>query len=88
MFGEQRWGGGAQSCSVRPFLTPWTVACQVPLSMGFPRQEYWNRLPFLTPGDFPHSGIETKSLESLCIGRRIPYNCSTWEAGTKVQACF
>ena len=28
------------------FVTPWTVACQVPLSMGFPRQEYWSGLPF------------------------------------------
>ena len=28
------------------FVTPWTVACQVPLSMGFPRQEYWSELPF------------------------------------------
>ena len=31
---------------VRLFVTPWTVACQAPLSMGFPRQEYWNGLPF------------------------------------------
>ena len=30
------------------FSTPWTVACQAPLSMGFPRQEYWSRLPFPT----------------------------------------
>ena len=31
--------------------TPWTVACQAPLSMGFPRQEYWSGLPFPSPGD-------------------------------------
>ena len=31
------------------FATPWTVACQVPLSVGFPRQEYWSGLPFLSP---------------------------------------
>ena len=34
--------------------TPWAVACQVPLSMGFPRQEYWRGLPFASPGDLPN----------------------------------
>ena len=34
---------------VQLFATPWTVACQVPLSLGFPRQEYWSGLPFLSP---------------------------------------
>ena len=34
---------------VQLFVTPWTVACQVPLSMGFSRQEYWSGLPFPTP---------------------------------------
>ena len=43
------------------FPTPWTVACQAPLSMGFPRQECWSGLPFLSPGDLPNSGIEPKS---------------------------
>ena len=33
------------------FATPWTIAHQAPLSMGFPRQEYWSRLPFPSPGD-------------------------------------
>ena len=40
--------------------TPWTVACQVPLSMGFSRQEYWSGLPFPSPGDLPDPGIETR----------------------------
>ena len=40
------------------FVTPWTVAHQAPLSMGFPRQEYWSGLPFLSPGDLPNPGIE------------------------------
>ena len=44
---------------VRLFATPWTVACQPPLSMGFPRQEYWSRLPFPSPGHLPGPGIET-----------------------------
>ena len=38
--------------------TPWTVACQAPLSMGFPRQEYWSGLPFASPGDLPNPGTE------------------------------
>ena len=40
------------------FATPWTVAYQAPLSMRFSRQEYWNGLPFPSPGDLPDSGIE------------------------------
>ena len=43
------------------FATPWAVACQAPLSMWFPRQEYWSRLPFPSPGDLPVSGIEPRS---------------------------
>ena len=41
--------------------TPWTVACQAPLSMGFPRQEYWSGLLFLSPGDLPDLEIEPAS---------------------------
>ena len=50
----------SHSC-VRLFETPWTVACQVPLSMGFPRQEYWSGLPFCSPEDLPNLGIEPVS---------------------------
>ena len=48
---------------VRLFATPWTVAHQAPLSMGFSRQEYWNGLPFPSPGDLPGPGIELRSPE-------------------------
>ena len=41
---------------VRLFATPWTVAYQVPLSMGFSRQEYWSGLPFPSPEDLPDQG--------------------------------
>ena len=53
-------------CSVvsNYFVTPWTVACQAPLSVGFYRQEYWNGLPFLSPGDLPNPVIKFMSLES------------------------
>ena len=43
------------------FATPWTVARQAPLSMGFPRQEYWKGLPFPPAGNFPDPGIEPGS---------------------------
>ena len=51
-------------------MTPWTVACQAPLSMEFPRQANWNGLPFPVPGDLPHPGNELESLGSpaLAIG--------------------
>ena len=48
------------SC-IQLFATPWTVACQAPLSVGFSRQEYWSGLPFPSPGDLPNPGIEPGS---------------------------
>ena len=44
------------------FATPFTVACQDPLSIEFSGQEYWSGLPFPTPGDLPHLGVEPMSL--------------------------
>ena len=55
---------------VQLFLTPWTVAPQAPLSMEFPRQEYWSVLPFPSPGDLPDPSID----------RQILYYGVTWEA--------
>ena len=46
---------------VRLFATPWTVAHQAALSMGFPRQEYWSGLPFPLAGDLPDLGVEPMS---------------------------
>ena len=43
------------------FATPWTVAYQALLSVGFSRQEYWSGVPFLSPGDLPNPGIEPGS---------------------------
>ena len=58
---------------VRLFVTPWTVARQAPLSMGFSRQEYWSSLPCPPPGDLPNPGIEPTSHVS-CIDRRVLYH--------------
>ena len=49
------------------FPTPWTVAHQAPLPMGFPRQEYWSGLPFPPPGDLSHSEIKPTSLMSPAL---------------------
>ena len=43
------------------FVTPWTVAHQAPLSMEFPKQEYWSGFPFSSPGDLPDPGIKAVS---------------------------
>ena len=51
---------GAKSCPTL-LWPPWTVAHQVPLSTGFPREEYWSGLPFPSPQDLPDGGIEPKS---------------------------
>ena len=52
------------SCWVvsKSFVTLWAIACQAPLSMGFPRQEHWNELPFPSPGDLSNLGTEPYSL--------------------------
>ena len=49
---------------VRLFVTPWTVAHQAPLSVGFPRQEYRSGLPCPPPGDLPDPGIEPAATAS------------------------
>ena len=49
----------AKSCPT--LAIPWTVAYQVPMSMGFSREEYWSRLPFPFPGELPDPGIEPGS---------------------------
>ena len=63
MFSSSECGGGgglvAKSCLT--LATPWAVAHQAPLSMGFSRQEYWSGLPFPSPGDLPDPGIQPRS---------------------------
>ena len=68
---------------------PWIVVPQAPLSMGFPRHEYWSRLPFPSPGDLPEPGIKPVSpawqadslpmsyLGSLLSGTPVPHQWHT-----------
>ena len=58
------------SC-VQLFVTPWIVACQAPLSMGFSRQEYRTRFPFPPPGDLPDPGIKPASPVSPALTGRF-----------------
>ena len=60
------------------FATPWVVACQAPVSMGFPRQEYWSQLPFPSPGHLLNPGMEPAS--SALGGRWILYHWTIREA--------
>ena len=64
-------GGGLVTKSCLTLETLWTVAHQAPLSMGFPRQEYWSELPFPSPGDLPDPGIELTSLISPALTGRF-----------------
>ena len=68
-----------QVCVLGLFATPWTIACQVPLSMGFSRQEYWSGLPCPPPEELPDPGIKPVSYVS-CIARGVFTNSATWEA--------
>ena len=60
------------------FATPWTIAHQAALSMGFPRQEYWSELPFPSPGNLPDPGIKPGSpaLQADSLPSESPGRCS------------
>ena len=65
------------------FATPWTVACQVPLSVEFSRKEYWSRLPLPPPGDLSDPGIKPKSLVPPALAGGFFTTSVTWEAQIK-----
>ena len=65
---------------VQFFATLWTVACQVPQSMGFPRQEYWNGLPFPSPGIFLTQRLNPCLLRLLHWQAGSLPTSTTWEA--------
>ena len=79
-----RRGLRAQSLShVQLFVTPWAAAHQAPLTMEFPRQEYWSGLPFPTTED-PNPGIKPVSLASPALAGGF----FTTEPPEKPQAWF
>jgi len=70
----------SRSSCVRLFVTPWTVACQAPLSRASILE-----LPFPPPGDLPDPGMEAVSLKSLALADRFFTNSATWEAHHEVD---
>ena len=79
-----------QSLSCVPlFATPWTVACQAPLSMEFYRQEYWRGQPFPTPGKVPNPGIKLMFLVSPALaGRFFTTTSSLTTMYCKLEICY
>ena len=65
------------------FATPWTVARQAPLSMGFSRQQLWSGLPCPPPGDLPDPVIEPTSFKSPALAGGFFTTSATWKAPNK-----
>ena len=65
---------------VRLFATPWTVALQAPLSVGFSRQDYWSGFPCSPSGDLPDLGIKPESLMSPTLAGGFFTTSTIWEA--------
>ena len=70
---------------VRIFVTPWTVAHQAPLSMGFSRHKYWSGLPCSPPGDPPNPEMEPKSLSSPALAGGLFPTSTTCCLARKLQ---
>ena len=64
------------------FVTPWTLACQAPLSMRFSRQECWSGLPSPSPQDLPDPRIEPMSFMSPALAGGFFTTITTWETHT------
>ena len=71
---------------VQFLATPWTVARQAPLSIGFSRQKCWSGLPYPLPGDFPNPGIKPMSLTSPALEGGFFTTSTTWETPSKKKA--
>ena len=73
-------------------VTPWTVACQAPLFLGFSKEEYWSGLPFPSPVDLPDPGIEPVSFVSPTLEKQIlgrtPGRTAKWDSDSKVIIQF
>ena len=72
--------------SVRLFVTPWMVAHQAPLSLGFSQQKYWSGLPFHLPEDLLDPGIEPWSFMSPVLAGGFFTTSATWEVGGDINS--
>ena len=64
---------------VQLFATPWIIAHQAPLFLGFSRQEYWSGLPCPPPGDLPDPGVKPTSVMSLALASGFFTTSANWE---------
>ena len=64
---------------VQLFATPWTLACQAALSMGFPRQEYWSGFAISFSRGTSQPRDQTCISRASSIGWQILYHCTTWD---------
>ena len=80
-------GSGLVTKSCPTLVTPWSVACQAPLSTGFSSQEYWNGLLFLPPGDLHNPGIEAGSpaLQADSLPTELPNKPSEYHPPTECK---
>ena len=91
---EQSYTENVHACVLRHFsgvqlfVTPWTVAHQAPLSMGFSRQEYWSGLPCPPQRELPNSEIEPTSPTSPALADGFFTTRTTWEARVCAPSCF
>ena len=85
-------GGGLITKSCLTPATPWTIACQAPLSMGFPRQEFYSGLLFPSPWDFPDPGIKPSpalQTDSLPLSQGSPLrSCAVLCCAKSLQLCL
>ena len=72
---------------VRLFATPWTVACQDPLSVGFSKQEYWSGLSFPSPGDLSDLGMELAFLMSPALAGGVFTTRASFEVLCESVSC-
>ena len=74
MYGDGGGGGGLAAKPCPTLVTPWTVARQAPLFIGFSRQGYWSALPIPSPGDLPDPGNEPGSpaLQAVSLPTKPP----------------
>ena len=75
---NRTWFGGSVAKSCLTLVTPWTVAFQAPLSMRFSSQEYWNGVPFPSPGDLPGPEIKPRSLALPAVGNIVKSHMTRW----------
>ena len=82
---QSLWGccGGLVAKSCPTLVTPSTVACQAPLSVGFPRQEYWGGLSFPSPGDLSDPGTEPASPALHVDSLLLNHQGSLWDSHLK-----